>query len=218
MHLPDGLIAPYLIVAGWLIAIIVLAVATYSVNKRIDSTQIPLMAVLAGGIFVAQMINFPIGGGVSSHLVGGVLAVQFVGLYAGIIVMTVILIIQALLFGDGGITALGLNILNLAVITCFAAFFITKIFAQKYSKTGIFIAAWVSIFLASIACAFELGLSYLITNGTYGIHHFISFPILLGFNAIAGIGEGIITVSIISFISVVSPDMLKMRKNVITDA
>ena len=101
---------PKILVLGWIIAIIMIAISTRAVNRKVDKKHIPLMAILAAGIFVAQMLNFPIGGGTTGHLVGGALTAIFLGPYAGMIIITVILIIQCLLFGDGGITAFGLNV------------------------------------------------------------------------------------------------------------
>jgi len=123
---------PIVFGAGWLITVIMIAISIRIVNKRVDSRQIPLMAILAAGIFVAQMLNFPIGGGTTGHLVGAVMAVVFLGPYAGMIVITVILIIQCLLFGDGGVTALGLNILNMAIIGCLVGWYVHRIFPKRF--------------------------------------------------------------------------------------
>jgi cobalt/nickel transport system permease protein len=203
---------PSIFAIGWLIAIIVLGVATKVVNKRIDKRQIPLMATLAAGIFVAQMLNFPVGGGTTGHLVGAALAAILLGPYAGVIIITVILIIQCLLFGDGGITALGLNILNMAIVGCFVGWYVYRAFPKKYEMAGIFTASWMAVFIGSFVCALELAASNNISGGVYGITASISVPMMLIYHSVIGIGEAIITTGVIAYIAHLSPDMLKIPK------
>lgn len=212
MHIPDGLMDPMIFTFGWIVAFIIIAVSTRTVNKRLDKKQIPLMATLAAGIFVAQMLNFPIGGGTTGHLVGAVLVAVLLGPYSAIIVITVILIIQCLLFGDGGITALGLNIFNMAIIGCLVGWYVYRLFPEKHRLTGIFIASWMAVFLGSLAAAIELSLSYSISGGAYGITGTIAIPTMLIFHTFIGIGEAIITTGLIAYLSQVSPEMLKIPK------
>jgi cobalt/nickel transport system permease protein len=203
---------PLIVLMGWMISIAIIYLSLRIVNKRIDDRQIPLLAILAAGIFVAQMINFPIGGGTSGHLVGAALAAIILGPYSAIIVLAAILVIQSLLFGDGGVTALGLNILNMGIIGSFSGWFIYRIISKKYKGMGIFIASWTSVVLASLACAAQLSLSYSLSSGAYGIHYTIAFPILVGSSLIIGIGEAIITTGIISYITHTSPNILTIPK------
>ncbi|UCE74227.1 MAG: energy-coupling factor ABC transporter permease [Methanomassiliicoccales archaeon] len=212
MHIPDGLMEPIIWGIGWIIALVFVALASRILNKRIHEKQIPLMAVLAAGIFVAQMINFPIGGGTSGHLIGAALAAMLLGPYAGLIVITTILIIQCLIFGDGGITALGLNIVNMGIIGCFVGWGVHKIFPEKYRTFGIFLGSWTAVFIGAFICALELAISFSLSNGAFGIPAHIAVPTMLGYHAIIGIGEGIITMGIISYLSHTSPDILKMPK------
>ena len=212
MHIPDGLMDPTIFSIGWIIAIIVLAIATKTVNRRLDKKQIPLMATLAAGIFVAQMLNFPVGGGTTGHLVGAALAAILLGPYVGVIIITVILIIQCLLFGDGGITTLGLNIVNMGVIGSFLGWYIYKAFPKKYKVPGIFVATWSAVFVGAMACAVELAVSSSISAGVYGITASISIPMMAVYHLIIGIGEAIITVGIITYISQVSPEILRIPK------
>ena len=102
IRIPDGLMDPTVLVIGWLIALPVVAYAIYKVSKTIDEKTVPFMAVLAAGIFIAQMLNFPVGGGTTGHLIGATLACNLLGLDGSVVVMTVILVIQCLVFGDGG--------------------------------------------------------------------------------------------------------------------
>ena len=217
MHITDGFMDAMIFALGWLIAIIVIGISTKVINKKIDNKQIPLMGTLAAGIFVAQMLNFPIGGGTTGHLVGAALAAIFLGPLAGMVVITVILIIQCLMFGDGGITALGLNIVNMAIIGCIIGWYVYKIFPEKYQMAGIFTAAWLAVFLGSFACAIELAVSYTISGGAYGIPAAIGIPTMLGFHSVIAIGEAIITTGVVTFVSQISPDMLRLPKITLRD-
>lgn len=212
MHIPDGLMAPAVAGFGWLMAIIVLALAFRLVNRKLDDRQITLMSVLAAGIFVAQMLNFPIGGGTTGHLIGAALAAVLLGPLAGIVVITVILIIQAFVFGDGGLTALGLNILNMAVIGSLAAWAVYRVLRRSHEKAAVFAAAFCSVFLAALAAAAELALSHAVSGGAYGISGAIAFPAMAFFHLLIGIGEAIITAGVVLYISQVSPDMLRLRR------
>jgi cobalt/nickel transport system permease protein len=203
---------PSIFAIGWVLAIIFIAISTWTVNKRIDKRQIPLMATLAAGIFVAQMLNFPIGGGTTGHLVGAALAAILLGPYAGLIIITVILIIQSLLFGDGGVTALGLNVLNMGVVGCFVGWYVYKAFPKKFKLPAVFIAAWSAVFIGALVCAAELALSYSISGGAFGIPASISLPMMSIYHVFIGVGEAIITMGIISYISQVSPEILKIPK------
>jgi cobalt/nickel transport system permease protein len=212
MHIPDGLMDPLILLIGWGIAVSIVALATRIVNKKIENKYIPLMAVLGAGIFVAQMLNFPVGGGTTGHLIGAALAAILLGPLSSIIIITTILILQCLLFGDGGLTALGLNILNMAVIGSLTGYFTYAIFNRRYQKIAIFIASWLSVLLGALMCSIELSLSYIQSNGIYGISPYISIPSMLGYHIIIGIGEGIITTGILVYVKNVSPEMLHMHK------
>lgn len=212
MHIPDGLMDPAIWIAGWLIALAVVGIATLRVGKGLDEKKVPLMAVLAAGIFIAQMLNFPIGQGVSGHLIGAALATLLVGPWASIIIITVILIIQALVFGDGGITAMGLNILNMAVIASLVTWGVVTIAGPKYRRTGVPAAAWASVFIASTVCAAQLAASFALSGGTFGIDGVVAFPTMMGFHVLIAIGEAVITGGVVLYLSKVAPEMLWVRK------
>ena len=124
MHIPDGLMHPAIVLMGWLLAIAGVGLSLRIMNRRVRDEDIPFMALLAAGIFVAQMLNFPIGGGTTGHLVGAALAAILLGPAAAILIMFTILLIQCLLFGDGGITALGLNTFNMAIVGSLTGWFV----------------------------------------------------------------------------------------------
>lgn len=210
MHIPDGLMAPVVWALGWVIAIIFVAIAVKRVSKKFDERMVPFMAILAAGIFVAQMLNFPIVGGTTGHLIGAALATILLGPWAAILIITVILIIQGFIFGDGGITALGLNILNMAVIGSLSAYIVIRVVPKKFEFPGIFLAGWLSVFFAASACALELAASFII-NPAFGIEGSVAIPAMMISHAIIGVGEGIITAGVVAFLAKVAPETMSMR-------
>jgi len=209
VHIPDGLMAPEIWILGWLIALPVIALAVYKVGKTVDEKTVPFMAMLGAGIFVAQMVNFPVGGGTSGHLIGAALAAALLGVYGSVVVLTVILVIQCFVFGDGGVTALGLNLLNMAVIAPFAAAGIFRIFRGRYEKVGIPVGAWISVFLAALACAVQLGFSYSLSGGAYGIQMNLALISMAGWHIVIGVGEAIITTGVVLYLYRVAPDLIR---------
>jgi cobalt/nickel transport system permease protein len=201
--------APEVWIIGWLISLVVMGVVFWRIGRRIDERTMPLMAVLAAGIFVAQMLNFPIGGGTTGHLIGAALATILLGPYAAMLIMTVILIIQGVVFGVGGLTALGLNILNMAIIAPLIAFGIITLFGRRRTA-GTPVAAWASVFVAAVAVAAQLALSYSLSGGAYGISGVLAFPAMMSVHALIAVGEAIITTGVVLFLAKVSPEMLTM--------
>ena len=201
MHIPDGFLSmpvaasTYAISGAWV---------GYSIKKVRDEAgekAVPTMGVLAAFIFAAQMINFPVAGGTSGHLVGGTLLAILFGPYVASIIMSTILIAQSLLFADGGITALGANILNMGIIAPIVGYVIYKSLHKWHFRASIFIASWVSIVLSAAACAFELSLS-----GTIPLK--VSLPAMVSVHALIGIGEGLITMLVILAIEKFNPDLI----------
>jgi cobalt/nickel transport system permease protein len=168
--------------------------------------MVPLMGIMSAFIFAAQMINFPVLGGTSGHLFGGVLAAILLGPYAGAVVLTCVLIFQCLVFQDGGLLALGANILNMAVIGTLGGYFIFSVVNQMNSgKKGFLIAAaiaaWFSVVLAASFCALELSISGISPLG-------VVLPAMAGIHALIGVGEAVVTVAVLSFILKVRPDLI----------
>ena len=146
-------------------------------------------------------------------MIGGALLAILAGPALAIVGMTVVLLIQSLMFGDGGITSFGLNALNMAIIaplTGWGAYTLLKPLASGIGKVGselaVAAAAWVSVFIAAAACAAELAVSYAISGGAYGIAAPVSIPAMLGYHAIIGIGEGIITAGVVGYLMAVSAE------------
>jgi cobalt/nickel transport system permease protein len=210
MHIADGIMAPELWIAGWILALIGLGLMFWKLGKRLDERTMPMMAILAAGIFVAQMLNFPIGGGTTGHLIGAALATILLGPYAAMLIITAILTIQCLVFGDGGITSLGLNILNMAIIAPLVTYGVMMLFG-KNRTLGTPVAAWAAVFIAATVCAAQLALSYSISDGTYGITGALAFPAMMGYHALIGVGEAIVTTGVVLFLAKVSPEMLELN-------
>lgn len=213
MHVPDGLMDPAVAAVGMAEFLIVLGAVLLLARKSLSEKDLPRVALLSAGIFVAQMVNFPVGGGTTGHLIGAALFAILVGPMFAMIGMTVVLIIQALMFGDGGITAFGLNALNMAIIAPLIGWGIFNLLDEiigKNFKSGrliaVGIASWASVFLAACACAAELAVSYAISGGDFGIAATISIPAMLGYHAVIGIGEAIITCGVIAYVWHVSPE------------
>jgi cobalt/nickel transport system permease protein len=211
VHIPDG----FLTANTWAPALVVSAGGIgYCLRKTaqlMKERMIPLMGTMAAFIFAAQMLNFPIMGGTSGHLLGGVLAAVLLGPYAGAITVTVVLIVQCLVFQDGGLTALGANVLNMALIGTIGGFFIyclfKKILGEKRFLIAVALASWFSVVIASCICALELAIS-----GTSPFA--IVLPAMAGVHALIGIGEAIIATLVISFVFKTRPDLIYNYKAV----
>jgi cobalt/nickel transport system permease protein len=209
MHLPDGFLSTLVSVVFWAFSSIALTVSLKRVSKDLGERQVPLMGVLAAAIFAGQMLNFSVTGGTSGHLLGAALATILLGPWAAVIVMTSVVSIQALIFQDGGLLALGANIFNMAIVGVFVSYFVhTSV--QKLARGrswGIFVggavAAWASIVIASLAAALQLALS-----GTSPAN--IAVPAMGGIHMIIGIGEELITVGALVFLYAARRDLFRI--------
>jgi cobalt/nickel transport system permease protein len=203
---------PLLLVVGWVVALSFVGYAVRVANRRVEDKHIPVMGVLAAAVFVAQMLNFPVLGGTSGHLVGAALVSIILGPWLAIVVMLTILLIQGLVFGDGGLTALGLNLINMAVVGAFVGWLGFKGLEKRDPRIAVFVASWLSIVVGAALCAAELSLSFSLSGGAYGITATIAVPSMIGYHVLIGIGEGIISAGTYIFISRVSPEILRMPK------
>lgn len=206
MHIPDGFLSTPVWTSTWLLSAGGLSYCIKKTKESLKGKMVPLMGVMSAFIFAAQMINFPVAGGTSGHLLGGVLAAVLLGPYAGAVVITCVLVVQSLLFQDGGITTLGANIFNMSLVGTMGGYFvyylITKIIKkQKGMILGAAISAWLSVIFASVACAFELAFS-----GTVELN--VVLPAMAGIHALIGLGEAVITCLVIGFVLKVRPDIL----------
>jgi len=209
MHIPDGFLSPGVALIGWIVAIVGVGLALWRSREALGERQVPLMGVLAAFIFAAQMLNFTVAGGTSGHLIGGALAAILLGPWAGILTMTTVVAVQALLFQDGGLLVMGANITNMAIIACLVGYGVyrgVRLLAGERRwglLVGGFAAAWTSVIVAAAACAIELGFS-----GTSPIG--IALPAMAGVHALIGIGEGLITVGALALVSATRPDLVEV--------
>lgn len=201
MHIPDGFLDPKTWIGCGIFTTGLLTVAVKRSKEKLAEKQVPLIGVMAAFIFAAQMINFPVIGGTSGHLIGGVLAAVLFGPFTASIIMTVILLIQCFLFNDGGVTALGANILNMGIIAPFLGYAVYNSLRGLGNVAASFIAAWFSVLAASAACAVELALS-----GTSPLA--VVLPAMLFWHFFIGIGEGIITAAVVGYLARVKSNLL----------
>jgi cobalt/nickel transport system permease protein len=204
MHIPDGFLDTKTWVTTAAASGAAVAYAVRKVNKEFEEKDPPLMGVLAAFIFAAQMINFPVAGGTSGHFVGGALAAILLGPWKAILVMLSVISVQALLFGDGGITALGANVLNMAIIAPLVAYWIYGIIRRFSMPAGAFTAGLVSTVITALVAATELAVS-----GTSPF--IITASLMAGWHLVIGIGEGLITATTIGYLARVRPDLVKSR-------
>jgi cobalt/nickel transport system permease protein len=209
VHIPDGFLDFTVCAATYAGAILFWALSFRKAKASLTDKQIPLMATLTAVFFAAQMMNYPIIGGTTAHLLGGPAVALTLGPYAGTISMTIILVIQALFFGDGGITTLGANVWNMGVVGVFIPYAVclasVKIWrSSKALFAGAFAGAFLGDVLAAIFAGLELGLSTIfpyavpVAVAAMGIHH-----------SLIGVGEGIVTAGVLKILFKSRPDLLQ---------
>jgi cobalt/nickel transport system permease protein len=207
MHIPDGFLSVPVSVVLWVLSVGVIAYALVRVREDLGERQVPLMGVVAAAIFAGQMLNFPVAGGTSGHLVGAAIASIVLGPWAAILVMTSVVSIQALLFQDGGLLALGGNIFNMGILSVAVAY---AVFTLVRRATGgrrwgllaaAFSAGWLSVFVSSLAVALQLAASGASTAS-------LAVPAMAGIHALIGVGEGLITLGAVVFLLSSRPDLV----------
>lgn len=208
MHIPDGILEPKIVATLGAISGATLVYAAKKVREEVEEEKVPLLGVTAAFIFAAQMLNFPVAAGTSGHLVGGVLAALLLGPWAGFLIISSVLILQAFLFQDGGVLALAANIFNMALIGSLAAYYLHQALFKTLKNTflAIFLTSWLSVVLAALACGLELYFS--------GLARLAPLLISMGsIHALIGIGEGLITTAILAFLHSTRPDLLSKVVN-----
>lgn len=205
MHIPDGVLAPGVAAATGIVAAVGLVGGLRKLERELRDRTTVLMGTMAAFVFAAQMVNFPIGPGVSGHLLGGVLAAVMLGPWAGAGVIGAVLIVQCLQFGDGGVSALGANFINMGLIGSVGGYAIyaplrRAIGGRAGVLLGAMVAAWFSVILASGACAVELAVS--------GRNFFTVLGWLTLVHAVIGVGEALITGLVLRFILLARPDLV----------
>jgi cobalt/nickel transport system permease protein len=196
MHIPDGFLSAPVWGTMDVVAAGTVAVAVRRVNERLDPADVPLMGVTGAFIFAAQMVNFPVAGGTSGHLMGALLASALLGPWAAILVMTTIFLVQCLLFQDGGLLALGANLFNMGIVGaglgCLLHRGLRRLLGGREAP-ALFAAAWLSVMAGALAASLELTASGTVAGS-------LVIRAMLGIHALIGVGEGLITVAALRLI------------------
>jgi cobalt/nickel transport system permease protein len=205
LHIPDGFLSLGISIVCWLLTAAALFLAVRYAQRSFDERLVPLAGVMAAFIFAGQMINFPVAGGTSGHLIGATLAAVMLGPWLAILVMTAVISLQALLFQDGGLVVMGANILVMGVIPVVVSYGFFRAVVRRSARLqfiAVTLAAWLSVMAAAFVVALFLGFS-----GTSSLR--IAIPAMLGIHALIGIGEALITLAAMSFISRTRPQLLQ---------
>jgi len=209
MHVPDGFIdAPVSVGAGVLAAAGV-AVCLRGARRELDDRTAPMAGLVAAFVFAVQMLNFPVAAGTSGHLLGGALAAILVGPYTGALCVAVVLLVQSLLFADGGLTALGVNVVDMSLVTVVVGWLVFRalIKALPYSKRAVtasaFAAALVSVPVSALAFV-----GFYAIGGTTDVSLAAVTTAMLGVHVLIGLGEAVITALTVGSVVAVRPDLV----------
>ena len=204
MHIPDAFIPIWQGAIYWIIALVFITLALKWAKDEMNEEKLPLIAVLAAGIFALQSFNLPVSMGTSGHLVGGALAAIILGSpFAAVFILALVLIVQGVLFGDGGLTTMGANIINMGVIGGFVGFYSFKGLMRMTKSMPVagFAAAWLACVIPALAASVEMYLA-----GTFPL---VEGMIAMGiYHAAIGVIEGFVTVAAIYLISSARPDLI----------
>jgi len=219
MHVPDGFIDAGTSVGAGAMAAGGVGVSLRRAGQVLDEKRVALAGLTAAFIFAVQMLNFPVASGTSGHLLGGVLAAVLVGPYVGALCVTVVLVVQAMLFADGGLSALGLNVLNMALVTAFGGYGLFLLLRRVLPKThgGVVVASGIAgglgVVLASIAFTIEYAI-----GGTGGVSVSTVAGAMVGVHVLIGIGEGVITALTVSAVLAARPDLVWGARDLVSAA
>jgi cobalt/nickel transport system permease protein len=208
MHIADGYLGGGILVVTGAVSLGAAAVTLKKARNELDDKTVPLVALCAAFVFAAMMLNFPVAPGTSGHFLGAAMLALILGPYLGSLVMMLVLIVQAVLFADGGLSALGANIFNMAVVGvwgAYAIFLIGKAFLPR-NRLGYMVsaaaAAWSSVVMAAMLCGLELAFSLpFLPTGTV--------PAIVGVHLLIGIVEAFITVVVLGTVTTVRPDLVR---------
>jgi cobalt/nickel transport system permease protein len=206
MHIPDGFLDAKTAAGAGALALTGVGLALRQVKRTLPARQTPLLGLAAAFLFAAQMVNFPVAGGTSGHLIGGALVAALLGPGAAVVVVTTVLIVQCFLFADGGVTALGANIFNMAIVGVmagWAAFRLgTKLLPGMQGRVAAAaFSGWCSTVAAATCCAGQLAWS-----GTVGWA--VGFPAMAGTHMLIGLGEGLISALVFLAVTRTRPDLI----------
>ncbi len=210
MHIPDGFLDLKTAATSAGLSLPAFWVALKRLQRTLPRRRVPLLGLAAAFVFAAQMLNFPVAGGTSGHLMGGVLVAILLGPSAALLVLTAVLLVQCLLFADGGVLAFGANLLNMAVVDVLGGY--TVFVGLRHllpNRRGLLVAtafsAWAGIVFASMSCAVQLAAAGVAPWG-------LVFPAMVNIHILIGVGEGLITTLVVLAIAQAQPDLLPSCK------
>jgi cobalt/nickel transport system permease protein len=209
VHIPDGFLSPEVAVATGVVAGGAVAVGLRRAEASLDERRAPLLGVTAAFIFAAQMLNFPVAGGTSGHVLGAALATVLLGPWLACLVLAVVLVVQAFLFADGGVSALGANVLNMGVLGALGAGVLLAAARRVLPPTrraflaATGVVAWLTVVAGAVACSMELALSGTVPLGTV-------LPPMLGVHVLIGVGEAVVTMAAVSAVLAARPDLVAL--------
>jgi cobalt/nickel transport system permease protein len=209
VHIPDGFLSPEVAAATGVVAGGAVAIGLRRAEATLDERRAPLLGVTAAFVFAAQMLNFPVAGGTSGHVLGAALATVLLGPWLACLVLAVVLVVQAFLFADGGVSALGANVLNMGVLGALGAGLVLAAARRVLpptrraflASTGV--AAWLTVVVGAAACSVELAISGTVPLGTV-------LPAMLGVHVLIGVGEAVVTVAAVSAVLAARPDLVAL--------
>ncbi|MFN8103963.1 MAG: energy-coupling factor ABC transporter permease [Acidimicrobiia bacterium] len=209
MHIPDGFFdAPTSLAAG----VVAAGGIGYSLKRAGRDgleARAPMTGLVAAFVFAAQMLNFPVAGGTSGHLIGGLLATVLVGPWLGALALTVVLVVQSLLFADGGLSALGLNIVNMALVPAFLGYGIFRLACRGVprSRGGVLAATAIAAFASVVLAAVAFSLEYRVGGNTVVPIGTVTAA-MVGVHVLIGVGEAIITTLTVAAVLGTRPDLV----------
>ena len=211
LHIPDGFLSGGVAAAAAVLALAAVAYGLRIADRDLDEARVPLLGVLAAFIFAAQMLNFPVAGGTSGHFLGATLAAVLLGPWTACLVMAVVIAVQALAFADGGVSALGANVVNMGVLGALLAGFAIKaglrlLPATRAGFLGLVGAvSWVAVMAGAAATSAELAVSGTVPLGTV-------LPAMLGVHSLIGVGEAVVTVAAVGAVLASRPDLIAIGR------
>ena len=206
MHIPDGFLDAKTVLVTGALSVAGVGLALRQVRKELPPRRVPLLGLSAAFLFAAQMVNFPVAGGTSGHLLGGVLVAALLGPAAGVVVLTTVLIVQCFLFADGGVTALGANVFNMALVATVGGWAIYRTVSRclpgvRGQVAAVAFAGWCSTVLAALGCAGQLAWS-----GTAPWS--VAVTAMAGIHMLIGLGEGLIGALVFLAITRTRPELV----------
>jgi len=206
MHVPDGFLDPWVAGVFWLAAGGAIGLAVRRARRELGDERTPLLGVVAAGIFAAQMLNWPIPGGTSAHFVGGAFAGVLLGPSLGVLAMTAVVTIQAVVFGDGGIVALGANLFAMAVVDVLVGYVLFRGLAGIHATGAAFVAGWIAVTASALAVGVGVGLS-----SAFAYRVDVTVPVMVVGHAALGLVEGAITAAVYGYLADLRPDLVGGR-------